>query len=138
MFDCHFKNYLPKKLQIHPHGWCALSRNISYDESTEFTCLHDIQHRDYDESVELEIDMDVAKQKKILEETAALADNVPVVNTGPSTVQTSNSDSQALNLTTSTSTSTNVRVKRSHTLLCKLYSAHSPSLAFECINQFNN
>lgn len=39
-------------LQIHPQGWCALSRNISYDESTEFTCLHDIQHRDYDEDEE--------------------------------------------------------------------------------------
>lgn len=36
-------------LQIHPQGWCALSRNISYDESTEFTCLHDIQHRDFDD-----------------------------------------------------------------------------------------
>lgn len=22
-------------LHIHPQGWCALSRNISYDESTE-------------------------------------------------------------------------------------------------------
>ncbi|XP_031640601.1 DDB1- and CUL4-associated factor 10 homolog isoform X2 [Contarinia nasturtii] len=39
-------------LQIHPHGWCALSRNISYDERTEFTCLHDIQHRDYDDSID--------------------------------------------------------------------------------------
>lgn len=39
-------------LQIHPQGWCALSRNISYDEATEFTCLHDIQHRDYDEDEE--------------------------------------------------------------------------------------
>lgn len=30
-------------LQIHPEGWCALSRNISYDESSEWTCVHDIQ-----------------------------------------------------------------------------------------------
>ncbi|XP_063703797.1 DDB1- and CUL4-associated factor 10 homolog isoform X2 [Culicoides brevitarsis] len=30
-------------LHIHPQGWCALTRNISYDESTEWTCVHDIQ-----------------------------------------------------------------------------------------------
>jgi WD repeat-containing protein 32 len=30
-------------LQIHPQGWCSLSRNISYDESSEWTCVHDIQ-----------------------------------------------------------------------------------------------
>lgn len=30
-------------LQIHPQGWCALSRNISYDDSTEWTTVHDIQ-----------------------------------------------------------------------------------------------
>lgn len=30
-------------LKIHPHGWCALSRNNSYDESSEWTCVHDIQ-----------------------------------------------------------------------------------------------
>ncbi|XP_037030882.1 DDB1- and CUL4-associated factor 10 homolog [Bradysia coprophila] len=30
-------------LQIHPQGWCALSRNISYDETSEWTCVHDIQ-----------------------------------------------------------------------------------------------
>jgi len=32
--------------QIHPHGWCALSRNTSYDESSEWTCVHDIQEMD--------------------------------------------------------------------------------------------
>ncbi|XP_055610490.1 DDB1- and CUL4-associated factor 10 homolog [Uranotaenia lowii] len=30
-------------LQIHPQGWCALSRNMSYDESSEWSCVHDIQ-----------------------------------------------------------------------------------------------
>ncbi|GLH12656.1 DDB1- and CUL4-associated factor 10 homolog [Gryllus bimaculatus] len=34
-------------LQIHPQGWCALSRNISNDESSEWTCVHDIQEREY-------------------------------------------------------------------------------------------
>lgn len=30
-------------LQVHPQGWCALSRNISNDECSEWTCVHDIQ-----------------------------------------------------------------------------------------------
>uniref|UniRef100_A0A182LXN8 Uncharacterized protein n=1 Tax=Anopheles culicifacies TaxID=139723 RepID=A0A182LXN8_9DIPT len=30
-------------LAIHPQGWCALSRNISYDEKTEWSVVHDIQ-----------------------------------------------------------------------------------------------
>nr|CAD7431045.1 unnamed protein product [Timema monikensis] len=33
-------------LQIHPQGWCALSRNISNDENSEWTCVHDIQDCD--------------------------------------------------------------------------------------------
>ncbi|GAB0096466.1 DDB1- and CUL4-associated factor 10 homolog [Sergentomyia squamirostris] len=48
-------------LQIHPHGWCALSRNITYDESSEFTCVHDIQdfeedgdEDDEDEHIDIE------------------------------------------------------------------------------------
>lgn len=35
-------------LQIHPRGWCALSRNISYDEGSEWTCVHDIQEQEED------------------------------------------------------------------------------------------
>lgn len=35
-----------KSFQIHPYGWCALSRNNSYDESSEWTCVHDIQELD--------------------------------------------------------------------------------------------
>lgn len=30
-------------LQVHPYGWCVLSRNTSSDENTEWTCIHDIQ-----------------------------------------------------------------------------------------------
>lgn len=30
-------------LQVHPHGWCTLSRNISHDDKSEWTCIHDIQ-----------------------------------------------------------------------------------------------
>lgn len=55
-------------LQIHPQGWCALSRNTSYDESTEFTCLHDIQHRDYDDNVD-DFDSDLEQQRKVQEES---------------------------------------------------------------------
>lgn len=95
--------------QIHPHGWCALSRNISYDESTEFTCLHDIQHRDYDESADIEMDGDSsATTPKPLDSNEMQQDELPVVNSSTSTVQTSNNDTQALNLTTSTSASPNV------------------------------
>ncbi|XP_064465722.1 DDB1- and CUL4-associated factor 10-like isoform X2 [Ornithodoros turicata] len=30
-------------LQVHPQGWCVLSRNTSSDENSEWTCVHDIQ-----------------------------------------------------------------------------------------------
>lgn len=30
-------------LQIHPQGWCALTRNVTSDERSEWTCVHDIQ-----------------------------------------------------------------------------------------------
>ncbi|VEN39276.1 unnamed protein product [Callosobruchus maculatus] len=33
-------------LQIHPHGWCAVSRNLNEEENEEWTCVHDIQARD--------------------------------------------------------------------------------------------
>ncbi|OAD56534.1 DDB1- and CUL4-associated factor 10 like protein [Eufriesea mexicana] len=33
-------------LQVHPKGWCALSRNVSSGEKSEWTCIHDIQERD--------------------------------------------------------------------------------------------
>ncbi|XP_015594921.1 DDB1- and CUL4-associated factor 10 [Cephus cinctus] len=36
-------------LQVHPQGWCALSRNVSNGEKSEWTCIHDIQSRDVSE-----------------------------------------------------------------------------------------
>lgn len=33
-------------LQIHPMGWCALSRSITADENEEWTSVHDIQTRE--------------------------------------------------------------------------------------------
>lgn len=30
-------------LDVHPHSWCILTRNITKDDSREWTCVHDIQ-----------------------------------------------------------------------------------------------
>ncbi|XP_060071282.1 DDB1- and CUL4-associated factor 10-like [Ylistrum balloti] len=30
-------------LQVHPQGWCVLSRNTSRDRNSEWTCIHDVQ-----------------------------------------------------------------------------------------------
>ncbi|RWS23083.1 hypothetical protein B4U80_05791 [Leptotrombidium deliense] len=30
-------------LEVHPHDWAIMSRNISRDENSEWTCVHDIQ-----------------------------------------------------------------------------------------------
>uniref|UniRef100_A0A1B6LSV5 Uncharacterized protein n=1 Tax=Graphocephala atropunctata TaxID=36148 RepID=A0A1B6LSV5_9HEMI len=43
-------------LQVHPQGWCALSRNISNDENSEWTCIHDIQEPHQPEIVEEHLD----------------------------------------------------------------------------------
>ncbi|XP_034937257.1 DDB1- and CUL4-associated factor 10 [Chelonus insularis] len=32
-------------LQVHPQGWCVLSRNVGNEEKSEWTCVHDIQER---------------------------------------------------------------------------------------------
>lgn len=70
-------------LQIHPQGWCALSRNISYDESTEFTCLHDIQHREYsedEEKDETEAESE-QQQRKTIEERVVPQSSMVELNT---------------------------------------------------------
>lgn len=43
--------------QIHPHGHAALSRNISYDEKTEWSCVHDL-HEELSDSKKGEDDSD--------------------------------------------------------------------------------
>ncbi|XP_046545445.1 DDB1- and CUL4-associated factor 10 homolog [Haliotis rubra] len=30
-------------LQVHPQGWCVVSRNTSADEESEWTCIHNVQ-----------------------------------------------------------------------------------------------
>ncbi|XP_055544848.1 DDB1- and CUL4-associated factor 10 homolog [Wyeomyia smithii] len=47
-------------LQIHPQGWCALSRNISYDESSEWSCVHDIQEISLEEEIDSDCEDDSA------------------------------------------------------------------------------
>ncbi|KYN05383.1 DDB1- and CUL4-associated factor 10 like protein [Cyphomyrmex costatus] len=39
-------------LQVHPQGWCALSRNVSSGEKSEWTCIHDIQERQASSNME--------------------------------------------------------------------------------------
>lgn len=39
-------------IQIHPQGWCVLSRNVNRDYKSEWTCVHDIQ--DYDSELDTE------------------------------------------------------------------------------------
>ncbi|CAG9857552.1 unnamed protein product [Phyllotreta striolata] len=36
-------------LQIHPHGWCSVSRNVNAEEDEEWTAVHDIQTRHPDD-----------------------------------------------------------------------------------------
>lgn len=78
-------------LQIHPQGWCALSRNISYDESTEFTCLHDIQHRDYDNDEENSESEAEEQQRKTNENSVGSQSSTIEQNTSASRM--SNDDS---------------------------------------------
>ncbi|XP_077495412.1 DDB1- and CUL4-associated factor 10-like [Amblyomma americanum] len=44
---CYFPNDNDEEtissLEVHPHGWCVLSRNRSKNENSEWTCVHDIQ-----------------------------------------------------------------------------------------------
>ncbi|KAE8752191.1 hypothetical protein FOCC_FOCC000984 [Frankliniella occidentalis] len=50
-FPAHNDAEVVSSLQIHPQGWCALSRNISHEELSEWTCVHDIQDRDDEDSM---------------------------------------------------------------------------------------
>ncbi|XP_015517052.1 DDB1- and CUL4-associated factor 10 homolog [Neodiprion pinetum] len=42
-------------LQVHPQGWCALSRNVSTGEKSEWTCVHDIQETDAAAQIEEQV-----------------------------------------------------------------------------------
>lgn len=58
-------------LQVHPQGWCALSRNISNDENSEWTCVHDIQ----DLEVPVNEDSDMSTNEPSPEASAASEDS---------------------------------------------------------------
>lgn len=78
-----------------------MSRNISYDESTEFTCLHDIQHRDYDENADnVDMDSDGIDQRKSLDTmTEPQSDDISMTHSSTSTtVQTTSNNAQPLNV----------------------------------------
>lgn len=30
-------------MKVHPYGWNVLSRNVTTDEQSEWTCVHDVQ-----------------------------------------------------------------------------------------------
>lgn len=66
--------------------------------------MHDIQHRDYDESADnVDMETDASEQRKTFEEIEAQTDDVPVTtNSSTSDQQPTNNDAQALNLTTAT------------------------------------
>ncbi|XP_046383113.1 DDB1- and CUL4-associated factor 10 isoform X2 [Ischnura elegans] len=69
-------------LQVHPQGWSVLSRNISNDETSEWSCVHDIQERD-PESDEEELDCpdrDVSKENSTSGEDGASQEERPVTS----------------------------------------------------------
>lgn len=82
-----------------------MSRNISYDESTEFTCLHDIQHREYDEDNDKdENDAEASVSRKLQRvernavepESGIRANPNDVINRNPNPISnTSNTNSQS-------------------------------------------
>ncbi|XP_066138122.1 DDB1- and CUL4-associated factor 10 homolog [Euwallacea fornicatus] len=54
-------------LQIHPYGWCAVSRNINREIDEEWTAVHDIQERDakeYEEAYEYVEECDISEENE--------------------------------------------------------------------------
>jgi DDB1- and CUL4-associated factor 10 len=52
-------------LQIHPQNWVALSRNNSYDDSSEWLCVHDIQKIESDDE-DLETASSFSQQDNVI------------------------------------------------------------------------
>ncbi|XP_044737300.1 DDB1- and CUL4-associated factor 10 [Chrysoperla carnea] len=52
-------------LQIHPHGWCCMSRNINSDETSEWTCVHDIQSKTVQEMEDFQNEADKYEQEPV-------------------------------------------------------------------------
>uniref|UniRef100_A0A1B6DY69 Uncharacterized protein n=1 Tax=Clastoptera arizonana TaxID=38151 RepID=A0A1B6DY69_9HEMI len=67
-------------LQVHPHGWCVLSRNVNATETSEWTCVHDIQEKYREGGEETEnssIPQHIRKSKRKFRDGMGL----PTVNT---------------------------------------------------------
>lgn len=76
-------------LQVHPYGWCVVSRNTSNEDSSEWTCVHDIQDVSVGEDCELP---EQPPRKKIRSTaTAAGASTSDVVSSNPQS-ESSSSD----------------------------------------------
>lgn len=53
-------------VQIHPLGHSILSRNISYDEKTEWSCIHDINEESIDVKEHIQEEHKSSKRKRKL------------------------------------------------------------------------
>lgn len=63
-------------LQVHPQGWNVLSRNVTTDEQSEWTCVHDIQ--DIIQTVDLTVPEEPASEEANRLETSLADDPMQV------------------------------------------------------------
>ncbi|XP_045537776.1 DDB1- and CUL4-associated factor 10 isoform X2 [Papilio machaon] len=72
-------------LQIHPQGWCALSRNISHGDRSEWSCIHDIQPTDSSDksTLDTETRSPPSPTPSLLPAPALTSANVPVPAPSP-------------------------------------------------------
>ncbi|XP_047470716.1 DDB1- and CUL4-associated factor 10-like [Penaeus chinensis] len=86
-------------LQVHPQGWCVLSRNTSMEDSSEWSCVHDIQDlgvtacKDEDEDQDHHGDIEPYDDIPSTSETEA--QNSSTFQNRPSSVNSSNNNSNS-------------------------------------------
>ncbi|XP_013792183.1 DDB1- and CUL4-associated factor 10-like, partial [Limulus polyphemus] len=51
-------------LQVHPNGWCVLSRNMSSYEHSEWTCVHDIQEHSMSDKSEKDENSEAVEEEE--------------------------------------------------------------------------
>lgn len=81
-------------LQIHPQGWNVLSRNNSYDESSEWSCVHDIQEIDVEEE-EPSIPEILQNFDQLIDSSETNSEIVPFSSNASNNSDTSNETSSA-------------------------------------------
>ncbi|XP_053675072.1 DDB1- and CUL4-associated factor 10 [Anopheles nili] len=75
-------------LTIHPQGWCTLSRNVSCDEKTEWSVVHDIQEMpqnddlDHDEEELLERENERRGEEETKDDSADVAPRIQPSTSG--------------------------------------------------------